>query len=1139
MIKKWAYVLGLGLLFSASQAGATNSPYDQATTDVVAGTATRRLSGEFMVYQSTKSNILSPTILISGPKNLVQSPDLQATYGLLASTASLTGTGDTLYSLITSSGIHVLAGEVVATGFVGHLYGTADTATTVTTNANLTGPITSVGNATTIAGPVSVSKIDLSTFPYTGSCTLPQVVRVLNAGAAPTCTEPSDTTGNSATATALATAGSAASSGFLCRGEDASGNCLPASTNATTSGVSGSTLPWTAGAAFTTDALNAKLAGATFTGASGITNNAFTATGANGNFIGSSSFTTTGGLFGNGGALTGVPSSASIVGIYARLDGATFTGAVGITNQALTLTGASGNVVSGSSITTGGGVFGTDVTASSTVTAGWIQSSSFTTAGAFSALSTNSCGLPDYTFTTHRNAGLSYDSGSGGLKLCYSGSNRLEAWGSGVVLGGFTTNNPNLNGTSGVMSMTRPGYSVYDVGSAAQTNLAGYSIVSGTLAFISNGANLGYWGPVSGLVLNTLSTMTILGTDTNGRSLLVQGTVFISSGGLFGGPVATDQAQAMLNVVGLTSTTLLGVGNGSVGRPSIAFNSMPTSGWYSDGTQWLFSGAGTNRWSLTNGGALAGGTSGAVALGTGLTAAAPAYSFRGNLGAGLSAPTSQLTLVFSSSATAFMVAQSTGGTTPSALSVTFPAAVGTGDTVGGTTVTFNGSDANGYGIKVTSGILAGTLTVGTSTGITNNLVLLSSAPGKGSLLNPMSTTERDAISNPPSGLLVYNTTTLAYNYYNGTAWTAFGTGSGGTSTMTVTWIMDDFTASANGVTTAFNLTQLPSTAQAIEVYLDGLALLQGTGKDYTYNGVQQITITTAPPTGSSSFFVRYAINTATAPAIASLGWVRDEFIGSVTGSQYVFTLSQTPSSSTAIMIIQDGLLQASTSDYTYTPPVTITMATAPAANTYSFFAKYTVNTTTQSAAALLNSANGFTAANTFSGPTANVEFDSSATFKGGLFAQVASLTSTTGPYDLTTSTGINILHGALAFGADAYILWANGSTSTMAGIPQNSQSAAYTTILSDANKHILHPGSDASARNFTIDSNANVAYPIGTAITFVNGHGAGVVTIKITSDTMYLAGAGTTGDRTLAADGIATAIKISATVWLISGTGLT
>jgi hypothetical protein len=106
-------------------------------------------------------------------------------------------------------------------------------------------------------------------------------------------------------------------------------------------------------------------------------------------------------------------------------------------------------------------------------------------------------------------------------------------------------------------------------------------------------------------------------------------------------------------------------------------------------------------------------------------------------------------------------------------------------------------------------------------------------------------------------------------------------------------------------------------------------------------------------------------------------------------------------------------------------------------------------------------------------------------------------------------------------------------------LPQNSQSAAYTLVLADANKHILHPSADTTARTFTIPANASIAFPIGTAVTFVNQNGAGVVTIAITSDTMRLAGAGTTGSRTLAANGMATALKITATEWIISGTGLT
>lgn len=105
-------------------------------------------------------------------------------------------------------------------------------------------------------------------------------------------------------------------------------------------------------------------------------------------------------------------------------------------------------------------------------------------------------------------------------------------------------------------------------------------------------------------------------------------------------------------------------------------------------------------------------------------------------------------------------------------------------------------------------------------------------------------------------------------------------------------------------------------------------------------------------------------------------------------------------------------------------------------------------------------------------------------------------------------------------------------------IPQISQSANYTTVLTDSGKHIYHPSTDTNARTFTIDSNANVAYPVGTAITFVN-MSSSAVTIAITSDTMYLAATGSTGSRTLAQYGTATALKIALTTWLINGNGLT
>ena len=104
-------------------------------------------------------------------------------------------------------------------------------------------------------------------------------------------------------------------------------------------------------------------------------------------------------------------------------------------------------------------------------------------------------------------------------------------------------------------------------------------------------------------------------------------------------------------------------------------------------------------------------------------------------------------------------------------------------------------------------------------------------------------------------------------------------------------------------------------------------------------------------------------------------------------------------------------------------------------------------------------------------------------------------------------------------------------------IPQNAQTGSYTMVLADSGKHIFH-AVGAGAATYTIPANGSVAYPIGTALTFVNLSSTSI-SIAITTDTMYLSNAGTTGTRTLGQYGSATAIKVTSTVWLISGSGLT
>jgi hypothetical protein len=104
-------------------------------------------------------------------------------------------------------------------------------------------------------------------------------------------------------------------------------------------------------------------------------------------------------------------------------------------------------------------------------------------------------------------------------------------------------------------------------------------------------------------------------------------------------------------------------------------------------------------------------------------------------------------------------------------------------------------------------------------------------------------------------------------------------------------------------------------------------------------------------------------------------------------------------------------------------------------------------------------------------------------------------------------------------------------------IPQNSKSASYTTVLADSGKCIFHPTSDANARTFTIAANASVPYAIGTVIQFVN-MSTQVLTIAISADTMYLVGTGSTGSKSLAQYGVANAMKMTSTTWILTGSGL-
>jgi hypothetical protein len=107
-------------------------------------------------------------------------------------------------------------------------------------------------------------------------------------------------------------------------------------------------------------------------------------------------------------------------------------------------------------------------------------------------------------------------------------------------------------------------------------------------------------------------------------------------------------------------------------------------------------------------------------------------------------------------------------------------------------------------------------------------------------------------------------------------------------------------------------------------------------------------------------------------------------------------------------------------------------------------------------------------------------------------------------------------------------------TTGYVGIPQVVLSSGNLTLSkAHAGKHIYVTG---SSQTITIPANSSVPFEIGTTVVIINANVTS--SIAITTDTLRLAGIGTTGTRTLSAYGMATLVKIDATTWMVSGNGL-
>jgi len=276
-------------------------------------------------------------------------------------------------------------------------------------------------------------------------------------------------------------------------------------------------------------------------------------------------------------------------------------------------------------------------------------------------------------------------------------------------------------------------------------------------------------------------------------------------------------------------------------------------------------------------------------------------------------------------------------------------------------------------------------------------------------------------------------------------------------------------------------------------------------------------------------------------------------------SAQTFTDSATAGSGTATAYvayaIQRPTLAATNASVTTTNAATLYVPNAPAAgtnetitNSYALWiddgrVRIDPSATVVSAASATLDAINITA------QTATITGSTSITTAGGVnFVSIGTPTySAASALTITNAATLYINAAPTGAGAgpatitNAYSIWAAAGIARFDGgvvgpIPQNSQSGAYELLLTDGGKHILHPTADNNPRTFTIPANASVAFPIGTAVSFVNQ--INTVTIAITTDTMTQSGSGATGSRTLVANGVATALKIASTSWIISGTGL-
>lgn len=147
-----------------------------------------------------------------------------------------------------------------------------------------------------------------------------------------------------------------------------------------------------------------------------------------------------------------------------------------------------------------------------------------------------------------------------------------------------------------------------------------------------------------------------------------------------------------------------------------------------------------------------------------------------------------------------------------------------------------------------------------------------------------------------------------------------------------------------------------------------------------------------------------------------------------------------------------------------------------------------------------------------------------------IFTDIPKAPKATKGDNTTNIATTSFVYEGLADKAD--IITVNALVDALKDVATNTQSASYTLALTDRGKSI-----DTSA-GVTIPLNSTVAFPIGAVITITNTSAAAITLMQTAGVTLRQAGTANTGNRTLAAYGMATLRKVATDTWFISGAGL-